>query len=85
MRERFQKHDNDFSRASLCLVQCTSWCIYNGDNTCSLLSTTFYYVTQIYRKVAKLNIHGIIVKYDRGDETFRGFSNYLNVFLSLSG
>ena len=35
MRERFQKHDNNFSRASLCLVQCMSW--YNGDNTFTLV------------------------------------------------
>ena len=32
--------------------------------------------------VMKLNIHGIIVKYDWGNETFRGFSNYLCFFLS---
>ena len=60
-----------------------SW--YNGDNTFTLvqkwLRTTFYYVTQIYRKVLKLNIHGIIVKYDWGNDAV-----FLIIYVfSLSG
>ena len=60
----FKSITTNFAGLLLFLVQCTSW--YNGDNTFTFVKSgrALHFITQIYRKVVKLFIHGIIVKYD---------------------